>query len=301
MSLKEIPGLIGATFWRWYEDDTFEMGAALAYYTVFSLGPVIYVAITVASLLFGEERARNQMMEEIGTTVGSRVAQAIENTIQVTQGAGSPGLAAVVSTLLLVLGATSVFAQLQASLNKIWGVRPKENRGLLGVVKDRFLSFTIVLAVGFLLLVSLVISTALAALSGSMVLDSQVMIRLWQGVNWLISFALITLLFSLIYKVLPDVQIAWRDVWMGGSVTALLFTLGKHLISLYLGQAAIGSAYGAAGSLLVVLLWVYYSSQLLLLGAEFTQVYACRTGRRIAPAENAVPLQEREPTPAMSH
>jgi membrane protein len=196
----------------------------------------------------------------------------------------------VVGVVLLLVGASGVFAELQDSLNTIWEVAPKPGRGLLGTIEDRFLSLALVLGTGFLLLVTLILSTALAALTRITGLAEVGIIG--HAINFLVSFVVVTLLFAMIYCILPDVKIGWRDVWIGAAVTSLLFSVGKLLIGLYLGHASVGSAYGAAGSLVVFVVWVYYSAQTLLLGAEFTKVYANRFGSHIRPAANAVPVTE---------
>ena len=197
-------------------------------------------------------------------------------------------VATVVATATLLLGASGVFGQLQDSLNTIWGVQPKEGRGIWGLIKDRFISFAALLGTGFLLLVSLVLSAGLAAFGkwfGGWLPAPEVVL---QVLEFLISFAVITGLFAMIFKILPDAQVAWRDVWVGAALTALLFTVGKFAIGLYLGKSDVGSAYGAAGSLVILLVWVYYSAQILLFGAEFTQVYANAVGSRIVPSKDAV-------------
>jgi membrane protein len=207
-------------------------------------------------------------------------------------------IATVVAVATLLIGASGVFGQLQDALNTVWGVEPKEGRGVWGFIKDRFLSFVAVLGTGFLLLVSLVLSSALAALgkwfSGSLPLPEAVL----QAINFLLSFIVITGLFALIFKVLPDAKVAWRDVWIGAALTAVLFTIGKFAIGLYLGKSNVASAYGAAGSLVIVLVWVYYSAQILLYGAEFTQVYANRFGERIVPAPDAQVTNPQKASPA---
>jgi membrane protein len=285
MRLKEIGQVAKETGLKWWRDDTFRLGAALAYYTIFSLAPVVLIVVFVAGLVFGQETARRQLLEEIRNTVGAPVSRAIEATVTSENTISGDLLATAVSVVVLLIGATTVFAELQSALNNVWGVRARSG-GVWDLVKVRFWSFTVVLGIGFLLLVSLVISAALAALvelfpwaaSGAW---------LWRLVNGLLSFGLITLLFALIYKILPDVAIAWSDVWIGAALTALLFTVGKYLIGLYLGRSSWVSAYGAAGSLVVVLVWVYYSSQILLFGAAFTQVYARRSGKPLVPTKNA--------------
>jgi membrane protein len=218
------------------------------------------------------------------------VGQAVQDLAKAGQDTGAGIWATVISAAVLVIGATSVFAQLQEALNLIWRVKPKEGRGLWDVIRDRIWSFAVVVVIGFLLLVSLVITTALAALAQYLPAALA-----WQVVNWLISFGLVTLLFALIYKILPDAAIDWEDVWVGAAVTALLFTVGKYLIGLYLGQSGVVSTYGAAGSLVVILLWVYYSSQILLFGAEFTHVYALDRRKPLRPLENAEAVAPAKP------
>ncbi len=281
--LKELWTLLKKTFWQWVDDNTFLHGAALAFYTAFAIAPVVLVAVAVAGLAFDRTAALNQIVAEISSVAGHQVGQTVADIVHATQQDGNGVLMTIVSAVVLVLGATSVFAQLQQSLNTIWRVQPKEGRGILGVLKDRFWSFTVVIGIGFLLLVSLVLSAALAAMARY--LGDGVFI--WRALNWLVGFGLITLLFAMMYKLLPDVRIDWGDVWVGAAVTALLFDLGKYLIGLYLGQASWISAYGAAGSLVVMLLWVYYSSQIVLFGAEFTQVHAHREGKPLVPTPNA--------------
>jgi membrane protein len=233
------------------------------------------------------------LLREINSTVGDQVGKAIESVIDGAQDKNTGVFATIIAIVMLVLGASSVFAQLQEALNTIWGVQRKSGMGWWTTLTDRFWSFTIVLALGFLLLVSLVLSATLAA-AAKLLEPSDVpgSTYLWQALNWLVSFGLITLLFALIYKLLPDTKIEWSDVWVGAAVTALLFDIGKYLIGMYLGRSSWISAYGAAGSLVIILLWVYYSSQIFLFGAEFTYVYAEHKGRPLVPKENAEPATE---------
>src|SRR5438094_201799 len=254
------------TFSEWSEDRAPRMGAALAYYTVFSLAPVLVIAIGVAGIFFGQRMAEGRLMHEIRNLVGPEGAGAIRAMIA-NAAADRPGgvVATMMGVAALVFGATGAFVELQDALNTIWKVQPRP-RGLLRMLKDRFLSFTLVVGIGFLLLVSLVISAALAALGS--VTARYVSPSLLHGVNFLVSFGVITVLFAMIFKILPDAKIAWRDVWLGAAVASLLFSAGKFIIGLYLGKSGMASAYGAAGSLVIVLVWVYYSAQILFLGAE---------------------------------
>jgi len=253
---------------------------------------VLVIAIKIAGLVFGERAARGQIADQIKHVVGSQVAQAVEDILRTSQESASGTWAAIISFALLLVSATAVFVELQDGLNTIWKVQAQANRGWLGVVKDRLWSFTAMLGIGFLLLVSLVLSAALTAVSSFFMPDALPGgTPLWELGNAVVSFAFVTLLFAMIYKVLPDVEIAWSDVWVGAGVTALLFTAGKHLIGLYLGRFGVTSAYGAAGSVVVILLWVYYSSQILLFGAEFTQVYAKRKRLVLPVGQASVPVR----------
>ncbi len=271
----------------WSHDRAPRLGAALAYYTVFSLVPFLVVVIALIGLVLGQEAAQSAILSHIATMVGDQSAAAIKDMIhradQPSTGLVATGLAVVT----LLFGASGVFGQLQDALNTVWGVEPKEGRGVWGFIKDRFLSFVAVLGTGFLLLVSLILSSALAAFgkwfSGLLPLP-EALLHLF---NFVLSFVVVTGLFALIFKVLPDARVAWRDVWVGALLTAALFTIGKYALGLYLGKSNVASAYGAAGSLVLILLWVYYSAQILLYGAEFTQVYANRLGERIVPAPDA--------------
>jgi membrane protein len=271
----------------WSRDRAPRLGAALAYYTVFSLVPFLVVVIAVIGLVFGQEAAQSAILSQIGELVGEQSAAAIKDMIQRADQPSTGLFATALAVATLLLGASGVFGQLQDALNTVWGVEPKEGRGLRGFIKDRFFSFVAVLGTGFLLLVSLILSSALAAFGkwfGGLLPVPETVLQL---MNFGLSFLVISGLFALIFKVLPDAKVAWRDVWIGAALTAALFTIGKFALGLYLGKSNVASAYGAAGSLVLVLLWVYYSAQILLYGAEFTQVYANRVGERIVPTPDA--------------
>jgi membrane protein len=227
-----------------------------------------------------------------GNSGPSSAAKGVETVVANAKSPASGTLATILGALALCVGATGVFGELQYSLNRIWEVKAKPGRGIWGEVKDRFFSFTMVLGVAFLLLVSLVLSAALSAVGRRFASALPGGELVWQIVNFVFSFVMVTGLFALIYKVVPDAKIRWADVWPGALVTALLFTLGKSLLGIYLGKASVGSAYGAAGSLVVLVVWVYYSAQILFLGAEFTQVYARRRGSEIKPTGKGIPLRE---------
>lgn len=291
MKLKDIWEIIRQTFQEYSEDNVARLAAALSYYTIFSIAPLLVIVIFIAGLWFSQQSAQEQIIAQIEALTGSQAAaQAITEMIAGAQVSSTGIVATVIGIATLLFGATGVFVQLEDALNTIWEVKEAPGRGFMTVIKDRFLSFTMILGIGFLLLVSLVISAALSmlgeALSGALPGGG----FLWQIANQAISFGVITLLFAMIFKILPDVKIAWRDVWLGAAVTALLFTIGKWAIGLYLGTSGVSNAYGAAGSLIVILLWVYYSAQILLIGAEFTQVYARRFGKEIVPERGAVRL-----------
>jgi membrane protein len=293
------------TFWHlikeavddWSHDRAPRLGAALAYYTVFSLVPFLVVVIALIGVFFGEDAARSAILSQIATLVGEQSAGAIKDMIQRAEQPSTGFIATSLAVVTLLFGASGVFGQLQDALNTVWGVEPKEGRGVWGFIKDRFLSFVAVLGTGFLLLVSLILSSALAAFgtwfSGLLPLPEAVLHLL----NFALSFTVITGLFALIFKILPDARVAWRDVWVGAVLTATLFTIGKYALGLYLGKSNVASAYGAAGSLVLILLWVYYSAQILLYGAEFTQVYANRLGERIVPAPDAQVADPRKAVP----
>ena len=299
MNVKAGFDLIKGSFKGWSEDGALDLGAALAYYTIFSLAPLLLIVTAVAGLVWGREAVQGQLVSQLQNLVGQQGSEAIQTIIANAGKHGSGVLATVVGIVTILFGATGVFVQLQSALDRIWNVEPRPGAGIRGFVKTRLLSFGMVLGIGFLLLVSLVVATAVTAVSAwatGMLPGAKV---LAEGLTFAVSFALTTLLFAMIFKVLPDVEIAWRDVWIGAAVTALLFTVGKFLIGLYLAKSSVASTYGAAGSLVALLLWIYYSSQILFLGAEFTEVYASRYGSRIKPSRHAVPVkvEKRETSP----
>lgn len=290
---------------QWWSDDAMTLAAALAYYTVFSLAPLLIISLSVAGLVVGEEAARGQLKTQIGILVGADGARVVEDTLaNIGRERETTRLATVLGIATLVIGSTGVFAQLQASLNAIWGVKaaPSSARHTVWqLIRVRLLSFGMVLAVGFLLLVSLVASTFLNAMHGHVdqYLSQNVpsLSTIWWYVHFFLSLALASLFFMLIFKVLPDVEVSWSDVWIGAIATAILFGIGKFLIGFYLGNSAVGSSYGAAGSLVVVLIWVWFSGCILYYGAEFTQVYARNFGSRITPAEYAERVEPERAVP----
>jgi membrane protein len=280
--------LLRNTAIEWWNDNTFRLAASLAFYTIFSIAPVLLIAVGSASLFFSRETAVNRVAEEMRRLVGEEGASALRQVLESSAGLGQGAWAITIGIATLILGASVVFAELQSALNQVWGVKSEVRRGLiLDLVLDRLRSFSIALGVGFLLLVSLVLSAALSGLQDYLTNWMPSFPWLWQAGNIVISFFVVAVLFAMIYKFLPDVQIEWHDVWIGAVVTSFLFNGGKYLISIYLGRAAIGSAFGAAGSFAVLLVWIYYSALISFFGAEFTQVYARRHGRRILPEQHA--------------
>lgn len=288
MNFADIKYLGTQTFKEWGDDKASRLAAALAYYTVFSIPPLLILFLVIAGQVYDETAVRSQLLTQISGLVGETGAEAIAAILENASRPGGTIIATVVSFVTLIFGASGVFGQLHDAFNVIWDVEQKETGGMLDTIKDRFFSFTMVLGVGFLLLVSLVISSVLAGLNELINSSMPTLIFLAQMINFFVSFGIISLLFALIFKIVPDIEIEWRDVWIGAIVTAFLFTVGKWGIGLYLGNSAPSSTYGAAGSLIVILLWVYYSTQILFLGAEFTQVYATKFGSGVRAEEGAV-------------
>lgn len=296
MRIGDAWPLLKETGEAWIDDKASRLAAALAFYALLSLAPLLVLAVSVAGMVFGDEAARGQISAQIQGLVGAEAGDAIQAILAHSKQPGQGVLGTVLGAVVLLFGASGVFGELQDSLNTIWEVKAKPGRGILGVVKDRLFSFGMVLGVAFVLLVSLVVSAGLSALGGFLEQSLPGGAAVWQVLNFIIGLAVVTGLFAAIYKVVPDVTIAYRDVLVGSFVTALLFTVGKALIGLYLGTASVGSPFGAAGSLVVVVVWVYYSACVFFFGAEFTQAWAARYGARIEPDRDAVPLSAVLPT-----
>lgn len=275
----------------WSEDNATRLAAALAYYTVLSIAPLLVLAVSVAGLVFGEEAAKGQIASELAAVVGPQAGEGIETVLTHAKSPEEGTLGSIIGVIVLFFGASGVFGELQSSLNTIWEVAPKPGRGIWGVLRQRFFSFTMVLGVAFLLLVSLVLSAVLAGIGDMLSSSLPGGAALWQVVNFVVSMAVITVLFALLFKAVPDANVQWKDVWIGAVFTAVLFVIGKFALGLYLGRASVASPYGAAGSLIVLVIWVYYAAQILFLGAEFTQVYARHRGSRIEPSKNAIPVE----------
>lgn len=275
------------TFSDFSSDRCPRLAAALSYYTIFSLAPLLVIVIAVAGLVWGQEAVRGELVGQFSQLIGEQGARQIETMVANASQQKGGGIALAIGIITLVIGALGVFAQLKDALNTVWEVKLKSPGGWRGIwvmVRTYLLSFAMVFVIAFLLMAALVASTALAAVGkwmGNVLPLPEVALH---ALNLVLSFAVITVLFAAIFKILPDVQISWRDVWAGAAVTALLFTLGKYALGLYLGRSSAASVYGAAGSVVIIMLWVYYASLIFLLGAEFTQVYARRWGSRIQPS-----------------
>jgi membrane protein len=299
VTLVEYRDLVKESVRAWNDDYAQSMGAALAYYTAFSLAPLLIIVIAVAGLVFGQQAARGEIVGQLTDLLGRQSARAIESLLTAASQPTRGALATVVGLVTLCIGATSVLAELQSSLDRIWRM-PAVTSGLVAMLRARIFSFGMVVAMGFLLLVSLVLGAVLAALgkwSGS-ILPGELL--LFEAINTIVSFGITTALFAVAYRLLPRARIAWSDVWIGAIATAVLFTFGKFAIGLYIGRAGIASAFGAAGSLIVVLVWVYYSAQIFLLGAEFTWVFAHRHGSRAQQGAAGISRREDPAIPARS-
>jgi membrane protein len=280
-------GIARETASEWWQDDALRLGAALAYYTVFSIAPVLLVVIAVAGVVFGEEAAREGVVEQIRGLLGPHGASSLETAIESASRQESRSVqAAALAVATTLLGASGAFGQLQRALNEIWEVTDSEQGGgIWRLLRRRLLSFGMVLLIGFLLLVSLAVAAFVAMLDDLLARRVALLQPLVGVLQLVLSLGVATLLFAAIFKILPDAEVRWSDVWVGAFATALLFELGKVAIGLYIGNASVGSIFGAAGSLVILLVWVYYSAQLLFLGAEFTQVWARRRGHRVGTAE----------------
>jgi membrane protein len=302
MTLGNTTSLLKQTFSEWSEDKGPRLGAALAYYAIFSIPPLVLIALAVIGFFYSGD-VTGRLQAQLANLIGDDAAKTILTTSPSNQ--QQVGLlAGLIGVIVLLFGASGVFAELQEALNTIWDVKPKEGTGIKGVIKDRFLSFTMVFGMCFLLLVSLIVSAVVAAMSETMSASIPGGEALGHILELSVSFGVIALLFAMMFKFLPDVDVAWNDVWIGAVVTAFLFTLGKFAIGMYIGKSSIGSAYGAAGSVVILITWVYYSAQILYFGAEFTQVYATERGSHVARKQKTAaeikPIASRAETPAMT-
>jgi membrane protein len=288
ISSRALWWVLKHAFIGWWNDNVPRLGASLAYYTLFAMSPVLLIATSIAGLVFGREAVRGEIVAQIQGLVGTQGAQAVQAMLE---GAARPSQsipATIAGFVTLFLGATGAFLELQTALNAIWRVKPRPDVSVKAFLLQRLISFGLVVAVGFLMLVSLLVSAALAALSRYLGSIFPALTALWEASNVLVSLFVITILFALVYKVLPDVRLRWRDVWVGALVTAGFFSIGKQIIGLYLGTSTVASTYGAAASVVVLLIWVYYSAQVVLLGAEFTHCYVEKFRGAPAPMKHAM-------------
>jgi len=279
--MKRIFDLFKQTWTEFSDDKAPRLGAALAYYTIFSIGPLLLIAVSIAGLVFGKDAAQGKIAGQLRGVFGANVATQLNTMILNADKAKSGTIAMIVGIVTLLLGAAGVFGQLKDAMNTIWNVEPKKSRGIIDTIRQRFLSMAMVLGVGFLLLVSLVIDAAISALGGWIGARLPGGEALFQTLQLIVSFGVVAALFAMIFRFLPDTHVEWRDVWLGAGFTSFLFVLGKFALGLWLGKGSVGSAYGAAGSLVILLVWIYWSAQILFFGAEFTQVYANAHGSRI--------------------
>jgi len=298
--LRTAWDVLKQTVLNFFQDDSFSYASSIAFYTIFSLPAILIISLSIGATVYERDVVQEELINQVGRLIGKESAADVEQ-ILLNAALDSRGtLAKIVGIATLIFSATTVFISLQASLNKIWGIKPKPERGIVKYLIDRLLSLAMVMSIGFLLLVSLVFDAALVMIQNSL---SKILsgwtLYLVAAMNIVISLALITLIFAVLFKVLPDAKIKWKDVWIGSLVTTAFFAAGKYLIGFYLGNSSVNSAYGAAGSLVIILIWVYYSTVIFLFGAELTSVYAEKLGSDIQPYHNAVKVQlvevEKEP------
>lgn len=294
-TLKNGITILKGAFAGFSDDKAMKLSASLAYYTVFSLAPLLLIIISLAGIFLGKDAIQGRVFSEINGLVGNQAAGQIQEMIKNLQVSGQSTVSVIIGFVTLLVGATSVFGEMQDSINTIWRVKAKPKRGWVKLIKDRLLSSSLIISIGFLLIVSLIVNGALLALSDKLQsIFPDITVVIFNIINAVISFLVIAVLFGVIFKVLPDVKISWSDVRAGALFTALLFMLGRVVIGIYIQKSSTGSAYGAAGSLIIILLWVYYTAAILYFGAEFTRAYAEFTGARIAPADYAVHVEQKE-------
>ncbi len=295
ISFKGIWEILKASFSGFSDDKVTKLGASLAYYTVFSMGPLMIVIISLCSIFLGREAVEGEIYQQLNGFVGKDTALQLQDIIKKAAVSGKTTMAATIGIVTLIIGATSVFAEIQDSINTIWGIRAKPKKGWLKMIQNRFLSFSVIVSLAFVLLVSLAVTSVIDGVSDRLQARfPDVTVIIFYVVNQLITFGVISLIFGVIFKVLPDAKIKWKDVRSGAMVTAILFMIGKFAISFYISQSDVGGTYGTAGSLVVLLLWAYYSSMILYFGAEFTKAYALKYGSAIHPNDYAVTIKEVE-------
>ncbi|MBV9303709.1 MAG: YihY/virulence factor BrkB family protein [Acidobacteriaceae bacterium] len=292
--------LVKETYNKWSDHQAPRLGASVAFYSLLSFAPLLVLVTAVIALVFGQRSAQGALIDEARQLIGQRGAETVESLLKNAQKPSSGAFASVAAFITLLFGASGVFIELQDTLNLMWDAKPQTASGVLGIVKQRLFSFGMILSVGFLLLVSMLISAGLAYVGRSFSHMLPVPPMVLEAINFLVSFAVITALFALMFKYVPAAEISWRDVGVGAIGTALLFTIGKFMLGLYLGKASVGSTYGAAGSLVAVIVWIYYSAQIFFFGAEFTRVYAEAHGKRIGTEQSAPTTAEARPAAAQS-
>lgn len=294
-SFKNIWTILKDTARGFSDDKGLKLSASLSYYTVFSMAPLLLLIISLAGAFFGREASEGRIFSEINGLIGNEAAAQVQQIIKNLELSGKTTMSVIIGAITLVIGATTVFGEIQDSINIIWKVKAKPKKGWLKLIKDRLLSGSVIVGLGFLLIVSLIVNGVLMTLNDYLMSRfPDFTIVVFNIINIVVSFFVITVLFGVIFKVLPDAKIAWRDVRAGAFFTALLFMLGRYLIGLYIETTAAGSPYGAAGSIIVILLWVYYTAAILYIGAEFTRVYADFVGKKIEPADYAVYVEQKE-------
>lgn len=292
---KTIGKLLKGSFTGFMNDRGLKLSAALAYYTVFSVGPLLLLIISLAGIFLGKDASQGKIFGELNEMIGAQAALQIQDMIKNIELTGKSTIAFIIGLVTLLIGATSIFGEIQDSINMIWKVKAKPKRGWVKMLKDRLLSSSLVIVLGFLLVVTLVANGVIVALSNKLLnIFPELAVVVVNGVNILLSFVVITALFSVIFKVLPDVKIRWKDVRTGAFFTACLFMIGRFLIGLYIQKTETGVAFGAAGAVIIILVWVYYTAAILYFGAEFTQVYAEYRGKAIEPADYAVHIEQKE-------
>lgn len=285
--------LLKASFDAFMEDNAIKLSASLSYYTIFSLPPLSIIILSITGFFFGKEAVRGQFFGQINGFVGNDAAVQIQDTIKNIELSDSNMFAAIFGGIMLLIGASGVFAEIQSSINYIWGLKAKPNKGLIKFVKNRLMSFSMIAAVGFLLLVSLMLNTVMDVLNDRLVIYfPDLTVYVFYVLNIIILFASTTLLFSIIFKSLPDGTMSWKDTFIGAAFTSFFFMLGKFAIGFYLGNSTVATVYGAAGSVIIILVWVYYSAIILYFGAEFTKIYAITYGKKIVPNDYAVEIQK---------
>lgn len=295
MTIKDYLNLLKEAGNDFMDDQGLKLSAALSYYTIFSLAPMLLIIITLLSLFFGEDAIRGEIFDQIRGLVGNQAATQLQEILKNAQLSNKSGVAATIGAVTLLIGATGVFAEIQSSINYIWSIKVKPKKGWLRYLKTRLISFSLIVVLGFLLLVALGVNTLVNVLSDNLaVYFSEVSVYVFYILNNLLVLGVITILFAVIFKVLPDGELRWVECFVGAAFTAVLFSIGKFLISFYIGRSDLGATYGASASIIILLLWVYYSSIILYFGAEFTKVYANSDGVYIIPSKNAVLFLKRE-------